>query len=132
MRALAAALTGIALLAVTGCGSKPYDLSSTTKVEPAAVKQPSSDTVGTSYTVCITSVGFQTSQPDPTHIQTQAPSGRIVANSTIFPTAKAAKRFDKKAKEPDHVLADRLVTVLVPNVPGYTERQSLLDCAAEG
>jgi predicted small lipoprotein YifL len=132
MRAAAAALSTVALLALAGCGSKPYDLSSTTKVTPAAVKQPSADTVGTSYTVCITGIGFQTTRTDATHIQTQVPSGRIAANSTIFPTPKKAKRFDKKVKEPDHVVGGRLVTVLVPGVASPGERAALLRCAPEG
>jgi hypothetical protein len=121
-----------AVLLLAGCGSKPYDLSSTTKVEPAAVKQPSADTAGTSYTVCITGIGFQATRTDETHIQTQAPSGRTVATSTILPTAKEAARFDEKVKEPDHVVSDRLVTVLVPDEASYTERQALLRCASGG
>jgi hypothetical protein len=135
MRALGAALIGTALLALTGCGSKPYDLSSTTKVQAAAVKQPAADVHGTSYEVCIQGIGFQTTRTratDGTHIQTQLPSGVIGANSTVFATAKEAKRFDKKVTEPDHVLAGRMVTVLVPRASSYTERQALLRCAPEG
>jgi hypothetical protein len=130
-RPLAATLVGAALL-VAGCGSKPYDLSSTTKVDPAPVQQPAADTAGTSYTVCITGIGFQTTRTDATHIQTQSPSGRIVANSTILPTPAKAKAFDGKVTEPDHVVSDRLVTVLVPNESSYTERQALLGCARGG
>jgi predicted small lipoprotein YifL len=128
-------LAATALLALAGCGSKPYDLSSTTKVQPAAVRQPSADTAGTSYTVCIEGIGFQTTrttETDGLHIQTQVPSGRTAANSTVFSTAEEAKRFDKKVTEPDHVRAGRVVTVLVPDVASYTERQALLRCAPEG
>jgi hypothetical protein len=121
-----------AVLLLAGCGSKPYDLSSTTKVEPAAQKQPAADTAGTSYTVCITGIGFQATRVDATHIQTQSPSGRIVANSTILPTAGKAASFDQKVQEPDHVVSDRLVTVLVPDESSYTERQALLGCARGG
>jgi hypothetical protein len=128
---LAAAALGAVLL-MAGCGSKPYDLSSTTKVQPAAVKQPPADTAATSYTVCITGIGFQTTRTDATHIQTQSPSGRIVANSTILPTAEQATRFDAKATEPDHAVSDRLATVLVPDASSYTERQALLNCARTG
>lgn len=128
IRPLAAAVLGGALL-VAGCGSKPYDLSSTTKVEPALVKQPAVDDSATSYTVCITGIGFQATRTDATHIETQAPSGRIVANSTIFPTAEKATAFDGKVSEPDHAVSDRVVTVLVPDVSSYTERQALLGCA---